>query len=75
MPEPGSTIQYSSPTGPGQPEVLFVQALINRTSEITESVYSSAMTSLYLASYLGFSYMALSVAATLVSRMFPGSEG
>jgi len=46
-----------------------MQAILNRTSEITESAYNSAMSAVYLATYLGFSYMALSVLTSFLARM------
>lgn len=48
-----------------------MQAILNRTSEITEGAYNSAMSALYLATYLGFSYMALSVLTSLLARLVP----
>jgi len=50
-----------------------MQAFINRTSEITENVYSSAMSALYLATYLGFSYIAMSMLTSFVSRFMPAT--
>ncbi len=51
-----------------------MQTLLNRTSEITESVYNSAMSAIYLATYLGFSYMALSVLTSFLARLVPQAE-
>ncbi len=48
-----------------------MQELINRTSDVAESVVSSAMSVAYLASYFGFSYIALSVLTSFVSRLIP----
>lgn len=48
-----------------------MQALINRTSEITEDVYASAMNALYLATYLGFSYVAMSMLTGFMARLMP----
>jgi len=45
--------------------------LINRTSGVAESVVSSAMNVAYLASYFGFSYIALSVLTSFISRLMP----
>jgi len=50
-----------------------MQALLNRTSEITESMYSSAMNALYLGTYFGFSYIAMSVLTSFVSRLVPST--
>jgi len=48
-----------------------MQALLNRTNEITESAFNSAMGALYLTSYLGFSYMALSILTSFLARLVP----
>ena len=51
-----------------------MQALLNRTSEITESAFNSAMGALYLTSYLGFSYMALSMLTSFLARLVPREQ-
>ena len=51
-----------------------MQALLNRTSEITENVYSAAMNALYLATYFGFSYIAMSMLTSFVSRLMPATS-
>jgi len=48
-----------------------MQALINRTNGIAEGILSSAVGGVYLASYLGFSYLALSVATSFFARLIP----
>jgi hypothetical protein len=48
-----------------------MQELINRTSGLVDSLFSSALDALYLASYLGLSYLALSMATGYVSRLMP----
>jgi len=50
-----------------------MQELINRTSGVAESMFSSALDVAYLASYFGFSYIALSLVTSFLSRMVPGS--
>jgi len=50
-----------------------MQELINRTSGVAESVFSSALNVAYLASYFGFSYIALSVLTSFLSRLAPGA--
>ena len=49
-----------------------MQELINRTSGVAESMFSSALDVAYLASYFGFSYIALSLVTSFLSRMVPG---
>ena len=48
-----------------------MQAFINRTSEITESAFNSAVGALYLSTYLGFSYMAMSMLTSFVAKLLP----
>jgi hypothetical protein len=51
-----------------------MRALFNRTSEITENAYSAAMNALYLGSYLGFSYIAMSIMTSFLARIVPASS-
>jgi hypothetical protein len=51
-----------------------MQAFINRTSEITENVVNSAVGALYLTTYLGFSYMAMSMLTSFLAKLLP-SQG
>jgi hypothetical protein len=51
-----------------------MQALLNRTSEIGENAYQSAMSALYLGAYFGFSYIAMSMLTDFVARLMPSSE-
>lgn len=48
-----------------------MQELINRTSGIAEGAFNTALDAVYLASYFGFSYIALSVVASFVARLIP----
>jgi hypothetical protein len=48
-----------------------MQALLDRTSEIGENAYQSAMSALYLGTYLGFSYIAMSMITGFVARLMP----
>lgn len=50
-----------------------MQELINRTSDVAENVVTSAMDVAYLASYFGFSYIALTVLTSFLSRLMPAS--
>lgn len=48
-----------------------MQELIDRTSGVAENVFSSALDVAYLASYFGFSYIALSIVTSYLSRLMP----
>ncbi|HVZ18545.1 MAG TPA: hypothetical protein VG897_15605 [Terriglobales bacterium] len=51
-----------------------MQELINRTGGIAESLFTAAVDAAYLASYLGLSYIALSMAAASLHRLWPARE-
>jgi hypothetical protein len=51
-----------------------MQALLNRTSEITESAYGAALNALYLGSFFGFSYIAMSMVTSFLARMMPSAS-
>lgn len=51
-----------------------MQELINRTTGVAGSVIGTAMNVAYLASYFGFSYIALTVLTSFVSRLLPAER-
>jgi len=51
-----------------------MQELINRTNGIAGNLFRSALDAAYLASYLGLSYIALSVATSFVAKMMPSAS-
>jgi len=48
-----------------------MQEFINRTNDLAEGAFNSALDAAYLASYFGFSYIALSVVTSVVRRLLP----
>jgi len=48
-----------------------MQELINRTSGLAESLFSTATDAAYLASFLGLSYLTMSMATSLLARLLP----
>ena len=48
-----------------------MQELINRTNDVAESLFSTATDAAYLASYLGLSYLTMSVLTSLFARFLP----
>jgi hypothetical protein len=48
-----------------------MQELINRTSSVAEDVISSAMSVAHLASLFGFSYIAMTVLTSFLTRLAP----
>ncbi len=48
-----------------------MQEFLNRTSGITDGVIESLSSALYLASYFGFSYIALSMLTSFLSGLAP----
>ena len=52
-----------------------MQELINRTSGIADSLLSATLEAAYLASYLGLSYLVLSIATASLAQMLPAVYG
>ncbi len=48
-----------------------MQELINRTSGLAEAAVDSAIDAAYLASFFGFTYIALTVLTSLFARLRP----
>jgi hypothetical protein len=51
-----------------------MQEFINRTGNIAENMYSAALDAAHLATYFGFSYIALSVLTSFVRNLSPVRE-